>query len=134
MVHGPVRSGKSARLLALLDEHGEAIEADLAQTYGVDLLDYFRGRRPAGQIIRLIHALPPGSRLSAQLAATHPANSSDVPLWRRLWGWDVDRIIRHASVAIHLTGADREAWDAMRPQRWTGHTGSLADLAESMGG
>lgn len=44
--------------MLLIEEHGDDIEADLAERYGWDLLDFFRGVRPWQQLYRLLRRLP----------------------------------------------------------------------------
>lgn len=48
--------------------HGEAVEADLVRYYGVDLLDYYRGRLSARRLRVLLQHLP---RDSALVRALH---------------------------------------------------------------
>ena len=51
-----------------MTEHAEAIEADLLRHYGVDLLDYHRGRLSARRLRVLIQHLP---RDAALVRAVH---------------------------------------------------------------
>lgn len=60
-------SGLWTHLVERIDLYGEQIEADLSDR-GHDLLDWFRGRRPWPQLIRLTDRLPDGSRFRAALA------------------------------------------------------------------
>lgn len=53
-------------LLEQIDLYGEAIETDLSDR-GHDLLDWFRGRRPWPQLLRLTQRLPPDSHYKAAL-------------------------------------------------------------------
>lgn len=48
-----------------MDRYGEAIEADLHEHYGVDLLDFFRGVHSWRKLQLLIDKLPTSSHLSA---------------------------------------------------------------------
>jgi hypothetical protein len=48
-------------------EHAEAIEADLLRYYGVDLLDYHRGRLTARRLRVLLRHLPREAALPAEL-------------------------------------------------------------------
>lgn len=50
-------------LIALVDRYGPHIECDLLATYGVDLLDVFRGVHSWRRLHALIEGLPPRSRL-----------------------------------------------------------------------
>ncbi|MGW4769861.1 hypothetical protein ACWEO2_17675 [Nocardia sp. NPDC004278] len=50
----------------LIEQRGEEIEADLFE-HGWDLLDYFRGRRPWPQLIRLLRRLPMWSHYQSAL-------------------------------------------------------------------
>lgn len=47
--------------MELVDRYGSAIEADLHAVYGLDLLDFFRGRHPWGKLARLLGHLRDGS-------------------------------------------------------------------------
>lgn len=48
-------------LPALLEEHGEIIEADLQRYYGVDLTGLWRGELTMRRALVLIRGLPPGA-------------------------------------------------------------------------
>jgi hypothetical protein len=48
-------------------EHAEAIEADLLRYYGVDLLDYHRGRLTARRLRVLLRHLPREAALPSEL-------------------------------------------------------------------
>ena len=50
-------------LPSLLDEYGDAIEADMQRVYGIDLLDVYRGSLSPRKLLVLIEHLPPGSAL-----------------------------------------------------------------------
>ncbi len=54
--------------MLLIEEYGEEIEFDLQQRLGVDLGDYFRGRRPWQQLIRFLRRLPMDSWYQSALA------------------------------------------------------------------
>ncbi len=56
--------GTWTHLVEQIDLYGEAVEADLADR-GWDLLDWFRGRHPWPQLLRLLPRLPEGSRYKA---------------------------------------------------------------------
>lgn len=56
-------AGGIAGLYRLLEEHGEAIEADLRQYYGVRLADLAGGRMTWRELRSLVRQLPPESRL-----------------------------------------------------------------------
>lgn len=61
-------AGYLARLSQLLDQHGDAIEYDLATLcHGWDLLDFFRGSRPWPQLERILARLPRYSHFYAGL-------------------------------------------------------------------
>jgi hypothetical protein len=62
-------------LLALIREHGDAIEADLAFR-GFDLLDMWRGTLSPRRVDVLVRGLPPDS-------ATRMAMNDREPLWSR---------------------------------------------------
>lgn len=50
-------------LMPVIDRYGHAIEYDLLHEFhGVELLDWFRGKRRWRQLIRLLDQLPPSSR------------------------------------------------------------------------
>lgn len=53
-------------LVEQVDLYGEAIETDLSNR-GHDVLDWFRGRRPWPQLLRLVQHLPPESHYKAAL-------------------------------------------------------------------
>ena len=89
-------------LIELVDEFGEAIEADLAEHYGDSLRDFLLGIRPPGEALRKIAMLPAWSRTGAHLQArpAQPGNDYARPKpepWRRFHGvnpatvaaWDV---------------------------------------------
>lgn len=59
-------SGMWANLVDQIDIYGAAIESDLADR-SIDLLDFFRGRRPWQQLARMLPRLPEGSRYRAAL-------------------------------------------------------------------
>lgn len=44
-----------------MEEHAEAIEADLLRHYGVDLLDWYRGQLSSRRLRVLVEHLPAGS-------------------------------------------------------------------------
>lgn len=77
----PGRPGGIRGLAALLTEHGEAIEADLTEYYGVDLADVFRGRLSWRRLGVLIRGLPVESRLTATLPHVE-ADDDDGPVAR----------------------------------------------------
>lgn len=47
--------------MGLVDRYGSAIEADLHAVYGLDLLDFFRGKHPWGKLARLLGHLREGT-------------------------------------------------------------------------
>jgi hypothetical protein len=53
------RVGKLTSLAGWLREYGEAIEADLDRFYGLDLLDFYRGRITARALWVRLRNLPP---------------------------------------------------------------------------
>lgn len=57
--------GAWADLVEQIDCYGGDIEADLAEVFSVDLLDFFRGARPWPQLLRQMARLPAGSRYIA---------------------------------------------------------------------
>jgi hypothetical protein len=77
--------GGSRSLAKLIDDHGEAIEADLHRFYNVDLLDVFRGKLSPRKALVLINALPD---TSATVAHMHNGDR-----WRDFYGWGQDRLI-----------------------------------------
>lgn len=46
----------------MLAEHGPEVEADLLETFGVDILDLGTERLTWGRLARLLEALPPNAR------------------------------------------------------------------------
>lgn len=57
------RGGSSVPYLVhTVDRYGKEIEADLFETYGISILDFFSGRRPRSQLLRLIEQLRRRSR------------------------------------------------------------------------
>lgn len=89
MVHGPVHAGGSQALLELIDEFGEAIEADLSRFQGVELLDFFHGKRPAAEIVRRLKMLPHDSALAAHLAARPRTGPTPAPEpWREHYAYN----------------------------------------------
>ncbi|MGE3795113.1 MAG: hypothetical protein AB7I38_14460 [Dehalococcoidia bacterium] len=75
-VHGSGPGGRR-RLAELLTEHGEAIEADLAEYYAVDLGDLFRGRLSWRRLGVLIRGLPVESRFVSSLPRTTGVDTDD---------------------------------------------------------
>lgn len=57
-----------ARIVLLVDRYGEAIEYDLHDHFGLDILDFFRGRYSWRKLRVLIDQLPPGSAFWAARA------------------------------------------------------------------
>ncbi|MFE1308560.1 hypothetical protein [Streptomyces sp. NPDC058755] len=51
----------------LVEEHAEALEADLLRHYGVDLLDWHRGRLTSRRVAVLVRHLPRDSALLREL-------------------------------------------------------------------
>ncbi|MFJ2646407.1 hypothetical protein ACIO1C_06725 [Streptomyces sp. NPDC087420] len=51
----------------LIDEHAEALEADLLRYYGTDLLDWHRGRLSSRRLAVLIQHLPRDSAVAREL-------------------------------------------------------------------
>lgn len=84
MVHGEEPAGGTESLAELIDDHGEAIEADLQRFYGVDLLDVFRpdSRLTPAKVLRLLSQLDAESCTVAEMAGN-----------RELRGWTPDRAI-----------------------------------------
>ena len=84
MVHGAESTGGTEGLAGLIDDYGEAIEADLQEYFGLDLLDVFRpdGRLTPGKVLRLLSQLGVESRTVAEMAGN-----------RDLRGWTQDRAI-----------------------------------------
>jgi hypothetical protein len=82
-------AGGSGALGELIDEHGEAVFADLVQYYGLNLAQALRegsGSSPR-QILVLIRQLPPESRTVAQI------RGGDAFL-----GWGTDRYLQAVTV------------------------------------
>jgi hypothetical protein len=71
--------------LRLLDEHGDAIEADLLRFYRVDLLDLYRGTLSPRRLGVLISALPAKSALVRALNGGEPPWSRLEHLIADLW-------------------------------------------------
>lgn len=78
------RHGAEARvgpkLLALpklINQYGDEIEADLRETYQVDLLDMYRGLIRPVVVLRLVMQLGPGSRLAKKSAGPAGAWSTE---------------------------------------------------------
>lgn len=57
-----------ALVVHLVDEWGEALEADLHRTFGLDLLDWFRGHHPWPKLGRLVNRLPAASHYRTALS------------------------------------------------------------------
>lgn len=66
-------------LLGLLREHGDVVEADLQRTYGVDLVDLWRGELTLRRVRVLLENLPPDSTTAYALAG---AESGGLEGWR----------------------------------------------------
>lgn len=65
-----------ASLVPILDRYGDAIEADLHETFGVDLLDFFRGVHPWRKLDNFIKRL--GSRSTSEFFAALANDESQV--------------------------------------------------------
>lgn len=52
----------------MIERYGEAIEVDLFERGGWDLLDFFRGARPWSQLTRIVDTLPAWSRTGRAMA------------------------------------------------------------------
>lgn len=74
--HRAVHGGGIRGLHRLLTEHGEALEADLAQYYGIDLRDLFRGSLTWRRLGVLIRGLPVDSRLTGTLPRSEPVDDA----------------------------------------------------------
>jgi hypothetical protein len=66
-------------LLGLLREHGDVIEADLQRTYGVDLVDLWRGTLTLRRVRVLLEGLPPDSSTAYAVAE---ADNGPLAGWR----------------------------------------------------
>ncbi|MFI9789131.1 hypothetical protein ACIHEI_37295 [Kitasatospora sp. NPDC051984] len=74
---GAGRAGGSAGLIRLLDRHDAEVAADLRRFYGVDVLDWFRGRHSARYVLALIGTLPDGSATVAAMRGGREAAGWD---------------------------------------------------------
>ena len=84
-------AGGSSALADLIDEYGEALEADLGRVYGVGLVEYVTGRRPAREALARIAWLPRGSAYAACRIERHglpSGDASDVPVSVAWFEWD----------------------------------------------
>lgn len=57
-----------AFLISVIDRYGSAVECDLHERFGVDLLDFFRGVHPWRKLHALVMGLPGTSRTKAAMA------------------------------------------------------------------
>lgn len=82
-------AGGSSALADLIDEYGEALEADLGRVYGVGLVEYVTGRRPAREALARISWLPRGSAYAALRIEHHglPPSGGDVPVSVAWFEW-----------------------------------------------
>lgn len=120
--------GAWTALVERIDLYGEAIESDLSDR-GHDLLDWFRGRRPWPQLLRLVDRLADGSRYRAALLAdedlareriesgAEPPDGKHAP---PLIGETQDRMLLRAAVSVllrleHATYAVHAGKKAGRP-------------------
>lgn len=102
--------GMWAHVVERIDLYGEEIESDLSGQ-GHDLLDWFRGKRPWPQLIRLVGRLPPGSRFwgaladDEDLARERIDQAMEVPEGRPTPPWEgetQDRMLLRSAVSILL--------------------------------
>lgn len=129
MVHGPVHAGGSQVLLELIDEFGGAIEFDLARFQGIDLKDFFQGKRPATEIARRLLMLPHNSALAAHLAA-RPRTSppAAVEPWRDHYAYnDTALMVRAVWSLLEAKFAGKKAKGFPKPGSGRGR--SLASFA-----
>lgn len=100
-------AGGSGRLAELIDEHGELIQADFFQFYGLHLRKLLvdGGGMSPREILSLINSLPPDSRYVAQCRGG-----------LEFWGWTitqyqlaqiVDAVNDNSLVAMKAAGAKR---------------------------
>src|SRR5690606_16392944 len=82
-------------LLELLDEHGEAVEADLLRYYGVDILDLGHRRLTWGRLRRLLERLPRESNLVRETVGERAA-----------WG-DSEHLLAMAVDMLHVANWQR---------------------------
>jgi predicted transcriptional regulator len=75
--------------LRLLDEHGDAIEADLQRHYRIDLCDFYRGELSPRRLGVLIRYLPVDSALVAALNDGKPGWALTDHLLADLWALTV---------------------------------------------
>lgn len=68
--------GKLSGLYRLLDQYGDAIEADLLREYGVDLYDFYRGTLSARRLGVLVR------QLSVESALVRALSDGQLPLSR----------------------------------------------------
>jgi hypothetical protein len=66
-------------LLGLLRDHGDVVEADLQRTYGVDLVDLWRGGLTLRRVRVLLEGLPPDSQTAYALSGS---DSGELAGWR----------------------------------------------------
>lgn len=74
----------------LLDEHWEAVEADLLRCYGVDLAGLLRGDLSLRRVRALVRGLPPGSALARGIDARAEWTVTD---------WLLAAVVDHVAVA-----------------------------------
>jgi hypothetical protein len=93
--------GKLTTLLALLREHGDAVEADLQRFYRVDLAEFYRGELSVRRLSVLVDHLPHEAATTAARLGTEP-------------GWSLATVLT-ADVFHALTGKAHPARPAPRP-------------------
>ncbi|MFJ5233958.1 hypothetical protein ACIQBJ_29155 [Kitasatospora sp. NPDC088391] len=96
---GARRTGGSRGLIRLLDSHGAEITADLRRFYGVDVLDWFRGRHSARYVLALIGTLPDDSATVAAMRGGREALGWDAGTYVLADLVDAVQALTHVQVA-----------------------------------
>ena len=125
--HGPLRlrlqpdvAGGSAGLADLVDEYGEALEADFARYYHLDLRDFLTGVDHPARALRLIGYLPEGSAFRSTLAAAPDTRRKRRAAagWEEHYGWTSDSYLLAAIYsAVMATGGSKDSTYPALPGR-----------------
>lgn len=84
--------------MELLRDHGNAVEADLQQHYGIELTDLWRGRLTLRRLRVLVDHLPSDSATARSIAGFRPSDA--------LAGWGLTQLL----IA--------RLWDELAAYRW----------------
>ena len=109
-----------------MDEHGEAVEADLLREYGVDILDWYAGKVSTRRVLNLIRRLPAQSN-------TARATEGDEALWgykEHLLASILD-VLQHLDWAFVAANSEGKTGDPPKPIPRPGQADNVTVVASS---